>query len=207
LNLNQLKTEIENCRICVERPLKTPLPHEPRPVVQLSTKAKLCISGQAPGVRVHKSGRPFTDPSGDRIRAWMNVSEEQFYDADRLAIIPMGFCFPGHDSKGGDLPPRKECAQHWHQRLFLESSQFESILAVGSYACKYHLPEKPTRSLTEMVADWRHYIDPRSDSTNPRPLIVPLPHPSWRNTGWLKKNPWFEQEYLPRLREIIHRYY
>ena len=193
--IESLRSEISSCRICVERPLRSPLPHEPRPVAVLSQTAKLMIIGQAPGVRVHASGKPFTDPSGDRLREWMGINEDVFYDSDKLAIAPMGFCFPGLDSKGGDLPPRKECAAHWQRRVLDAMPQVELILLIGMYAQKFHLKERCHKTLTETVKDWRMIYD----SSN-RPRFLPLPHPSWRNSGWLKKNPWFASDLLPVLR-------
>ena len=139
MKLEDLRAEIANCRLCVESPLKEPLPHEPRPVLQVSQTAKICVCGQAPGTRVHQSGRPFTDPSGDRLRDWMGIGEDLFYDHDRVAIVPMGFCFPGLDAKGGDLPPRRECRVTWHDRLFAAMPQVELVLAVGRYAQTYHM--------------------------------------------------------------------
>ncbi|HKJ61709.1 MAG TPA: uracil-DNA glycosylase family protein, partial [Hyphomicrobiales bacterium] len=129
--LDALLADIRACRICVDSPRGERLPHEPRPVLRVGSRAKICICGQAPGTRVHASGKPFTDPSGDRLRSWLNMSEEQFYDTGRVAIIPMGFCFPGLDSKGGDLPPRRECAEHWRARLFEHLPQFRLVLLVG----------------------------------------------------------------------------
>ena len=123
--LARLVAEIGGCRICREAPHGNPLPHEPRPVLRPSATARICISSQAPGVRVHASGTPFTDPSGDRLRAWLQLTPEEFYDQRRVAIVPMGFCFPGHDTAGGDLPPRRECALTWHERLFAAMPQLE----------------------------------------------------------------------------------
>ena len=201
MSVKSLSKEISACRICVENPIGKPLPHEPRPVAVLSKNAKLMIIGQAPGTRVHESGRPFTDRSGDRLRDWMGISEEEFYDADKLAIAPMGFCFPGLDNKGGDLPPRKECAAKWQERVLATMPQVELILLIGMYAQKHHLREKAKKTLTETVREWESiYI--RKD----KPRFLPLPHPSWRNTGWIKKNPWFETELLPVLREEISTY-
>ena len=199
LDLPQLISEIRACRICVEQPRTRPLPHDPRPVLQLSAKAQLCISGQAPGARVHKSGRPFTDPSGERLRDWMQVNEQTFYDADKVAIVPMGFCFPGNDEKGGDLPPRSECKAAWHDQLYAGRQPFGLILAVGQYAIRYHLPQCRRQSLTETVRQFAC----RSSADLAGQVILPLPHPSWRNTAWMKKNPWFEQDYLPVIRRRI----
>lgn len=191
--LRPLLKEIRACRICVETPLKAPLPHEPRPVLRVSKTARLAIFGQAPGNLVHQSGKPFTDPSGDRLREWMKVSEEEFYDEKRIAIIPMGFCFPGYDGKGGDLPPRKECAAHWRARLMAALPNIKTVILVGAHAQKWHLKGAAKKSLTETVTLWRDFA----------PQYFPTPHPSWRNNGWLKKNPWFEQDLLPVLRKRI----
>lgn len=198
--LDGLAQEIAGCRVCRERPEGTPLPHDPRPVVRLSRSARLCIAGQAPGNRVHRSGIPFTDPSGDRLRDWMGIGEDVFYDISRLAIVPMGFCFPGLDAKGGDLPPRGECRKLWHDRIFAAMPQIELILTIGQYAQAYHLGPQRRKSLTETVAGWRELWG--------RPIlprVLPLPHPSWRNNGWIRKNPWFERDLLPVLREEVAR--
>lgn len=198
LGLESLLKEIRSCRVCVERPVGVVLPHEPRPVLQVSATARICVCGQAPGTRVHASGKPFTDPSGDRLRAWMGVSSDVFYDMSRVAVIPMGFCFPGLDGKGGDLPPRKECAVLWHERLFAELPNIELVLLVGQYAQKWHLKSHAERNLTETVRHWRSYIE-RGEG----PDYFPTPHPSWRNNAWLKKNPWFEVEALPVLQSKV----
>ena len=196
--LARLVREIRGCRICRDAPHGHPLPHEPRPVLRPSATARICICSQAPGVRVHASGMPFTDPSGDRLRAWLELTPEEFYDRRRIAIVPMGFCFPGHDAAGGDLPPRRECARTWHERLFAAMPQLELILAVGSYAQRWHLADTATGSMTDTVKRWRDLLD-----ANARPRLVPLPHPSWRNNAWLTANPWFERDLLPRLRREI----
>ncbi|EKF17906.1 uracil-DNA glycosylase family protein [Nitratireductor pacificus] len=196
--LDQLLTRIRACRICVEAPLSTPLPHEPRPVVVGSRKARILIAGQAPGTRVHASGIPFDDRSGDRLRDWLQVDRPTFYDADRFAIAPMGFCFPGLDAKGGDLPPRKECAPAWRDALMGLMPQIALVLVIGQYAQAWHLGRERSATLTETVRDWRRLFEREA-----RPRVLPLPHPSWRNTGWLKKNPWFERDLLPVLREEI----
>ena len=198
--LRQLKSDIEACTKCIDSPIGDPLPHAPRPVVRLSSTARLCIAGQAPGLRVHQSGTPFTDPSGDRLRDWMGVTSEQFYDSSRLAIVPMGFCFPGYDAKKSDLPPRKECVQTWHDQIFQNMPQLELILVIGQYAQAYHMGPARRRTLTETVANWRETFQ---QDRNPK--ILPLPHPSWRNTGWLKKNPWFEEDVLPLLKSEVLR--
>ncbi|TWH01251.1 uracil-DNA glycosylase [Mesorhizobium sp. J18] len=196
--LERLLADIRACRICVERPDGRPLPHEPRPVVVGSRTARVLIAGQAPGLRVHESGLPFNDRSGDRLRDWMGVTREEFYDASRFAIVPMGFCFPGYDDKGGDMPPRRECAARWHGRLMAAMPQIELVLAIGQYAHRWHLGARRRKSLTETVMDWREIF-----FSSYRPKILPLPHPSWRNTGWLKRNAWFETDLLPLLKGEI----
>lgn len=197
---DQLLEKIKACRVCRDepRPRAKPLPHEPRPVVLAHKDAKILISGQAPGTRVHKSGKPFTDPSGDRLRDWLGVDDETFYDPTRIAIVPMGFCFPGLDAKGGDLPPRKECAPLWHDQVIAGLTSLKLVLIIGMYAQEWHLKDRRKRTLTDTVAAWRDYAD---DGNNPK--ILPLPHPSWRNNVWIKKNPWFEDELLPYLRAQV----
>jgi len=194
--LDRLVADIRACRTCVEAPKGRPLPHAPRPVLRVSRTARLAIVGQAPGTRVHASGTPFTDPSGDRLRAWMGVTPEEFYDGSRVAIIPMGFCFPGLDTKGGDLPPRRECAPLWRQRLFALLPQLDLILLVGQYAQRWHAGA--SGRLTETVADWRAVL-----ARPGRPRSFPLPHPSWRNNAWIKAHAWFETELLPDLRRQV----
>ncbi|MGE0407744.1 MAG: uracil-DNA glycosylase family protein [Amphiplicatus sp.] len=186
--LTSLLKDIRACRHCAAH-----LAHEPRPVLQAAATARLGIFGQAPGARVHKSGKPFTDPSGERLRAWLGLDEAAFYDARRVAIIPMGFCFPGLDVKGGDLPPRKECAPLWRARLLAAMPRLETCILVGAYAQKWHLGDRRAGSLTETVAHWRDFA----------PEFFPTPHPSWRNNVWLKKHPWFEAELLPALRTRV----
>lgn len=163
---------------------------EPRPVFRVSATARVLIAGQAPGVRVHASGKPFTDPSGDRLRDWLGLDAAAFYDEARVAIVPMGFCFPGLDVKGGDKPPRPECAQTWHARLMGELRGVRFRVLIGIYAQNWHLGERAKGTLTDTVAAWAEYL----------PDAIPLPHPSWRNNAWLKKNPWFERDTLPALR-------
>lgn len=198
--LAALAADIARCRICRDAPEGAPLPHEPRPVVRPSMSARLCIAGQAPGTRVHASGMPFTDPSGDRLRAWLGIAPEVFYDAEKVAIVPMGFCFPGLDKNGGDLPPRPECRKRWHDALFAAMPQIELTLVIGQYAQAYHLGAERSRRLTDTVADWqRLYQRPGL------PRYIPLPHPSWRNNGWLRKNPWFSDTLLPLLRAEVAR--
>lgn len=199
-DLAGLLAAIRACRICRDRPVGPRLPHEPRPVFQVSPTATVCIASQAPGTRVHASGRPFTDPSGDRLREWLGIDAGTFYDSSRIAIVPMGFCFPGLDAHGGDLPPRRECAPTWSKQLFAALPRIELLLAVGSYSHAWHLPGLVRPTLTDTVAAWREIM-----KATARPTIVPLPHPSWRNNGWLKKNPWFEAELLPAMRAEIAR--
>lgn len=196
--LDRLTAEIRACRICVERPSGRPLPHEPRPVVRPSATARLLIAGQAPGTRVHATGIPFNDASGDRLRDWLGVTREQFYDRKNFAIVPMGFCFPGQDAKGGDLPPRRECAPAWRDALLEQMPQIELVLAIGLYAQRWHMGDRRPASLGDTVRDWRAIV-----AAGSQPKILPLPHPSWRNTGWLKRNPWFEMDLLPFLRAEI----
>ena len=194
-----LQRRIEQCRICVEAPtMRAPLPHEPRPVLRLPPNARLCIAGQAPGARVHASGLPFDDRSGDRLRDWMGVTRDEFYDPDRVAFIPMGFCFPGYDANGSDMPPRRECRATWHDRVFETMPYIELVLAIGAYAQTYHLGRRKAPRMTETVRAWRDHL-----RRNERPTVMPLPHPSWRNTGWLRSNPWFEEDVLPVLRERV----
>jgi len=198
--LARLVREVRACRICRDAPDGQPLPHEPRPVLRPSATARLAICSQAPGVRVHASGIPFTDPSGDRLRAWLALTPEEFYDQRRIAIVPMGFCFPGHDAGGGDLPPRRECAAHWQRRLFAAMPQLELILLVGSHAQRWHLDQPAGTGMAETVKHWRTRLEAKE-----MPRRVPLPHPSWRNNAWLAANPWFEREMLPALRREVRR--
>jgi len=201
-SLAALAKDIRACRVCRDAPrYGSPLPHEPRPVFQVSPSARLCVAAQAPGVRVHASGRPFTDPSGVRLRDWLGVGEEVFYDPERVAIVPMGFCFPGHDANGGDLPPRRECAELWRERLFALLPALELILLVGQYAQKQHLGAGTVaKSSSETISRWRNVY-----RASDRPRLIPLPHPSWHNNAWLKRNPWFETELLPVLRAEVAR--
>lgn len=201
--LQELTARIGQCRICRDQPLGAPLPHAPRPVLRVSASARLLLAGQAPGARVHASGVPFDDRSGDRLRQWLGVTREVFYDVARINIAPMGFCFPGYDAKGSDLPPRRECRLAWHDDLFALATQYETIVLIGRHAQAYHYPRlgrayaaaTPLADLVRAsVADAARY-----------PRVLCLPHPSWRNTGWLKANPWFERESLPQLRAEVER--
>ncbi|MDK9698178.1 MAG: uracil-DNA glycosylase family protein [Siculibacillus sp.] len=193
-----LLADIARCRICRDTPRGAPLPHEPRPVLRPSSTARLLIAGQAPGTRVHASGLPFTDPSGDRLRTWMGVTKEVFYDASRIAIVPMGFCFPGHDAHGGDLPPRRECAPAWRARVMAEMPAVDLVLAVGRPAQLWHLGDDSHSGLGEAVAAWREILERAVV-----PKVLPLPHPSWRNNGWLKRHLWFEADVVPLLRRLV----
>lgn len=192
--MHDLLSEIRACRLCADRFRLTETAHAPRPVVIARPSARLLIAGQAPGARVHASGRPFTDPSGDRLRDWLGLDATEFYDDTRVAILPMGFCFPGY-RKGADLPPPALCAQTWRARLMAELPDVRLILPVGGIAQRWHLGIRTP--VTQTVAQWRDFL----------PGAIPLPHPSWRNTGWLKRNPWFEADLLPvlrtRVREVL----
>jgi uracil-DNA glycosylase len=192
-HLDRLLAEIRACRRCVEEPNGVPLPHEPRPVLQASAAARLAIFSQAPGARVHESGRPFTDASGERLRDWLGLGPEIFYDAAKVAIVPMGFCFPGMNAKGGDLPPRKECAPLWRGRVVAALPGVRTAVLVGSYAQAWHLKGAAEAGMTETVARWREFA----------PRYFPTPHPSWRNNGWLRRNSWFETEVVPALRRAV----
>lgn len=197
-DLEHFAARVRACRICVENPVGQPLPHEPRPVLRPSSSARILIASQAPGTKVHMSGTPFTDASGDRLRDWLGVSSEEFYDTTKFAIVPMGFCFPGQDAKGGDLPPRRECAAAWRAPLMALMPHIDLVLTIGLYAQSWHMGAARRPSLTETVMDWRTIWDAPTI-----PKVLPLPHPSWRNTGWLKRNPWFEMDLLPFLRSEI----
>lgn len=181
-----LHAEISACRLCADH-----LPHGPRPVTQFSPTSRLLIIGQAPGSKVHASGVPWDDDSGDRLRGWLGLDKPQFYDRAQVALVPMGFCYPGKAS-GGDLPPRKECAPQWHQRVLDSLPQDRLTLLVGTYAQAHYLPQAKKLSLTDRVRQWRDFAP-----------FLPLPHPAWRSTLWMKKHPWFEAELLPELREKV----
>lgn len=193
-----LEAEIAACRVCRDAPLGRGLPHEPRPVTRLSPTARILVAGQAPGVRVHASGRPFTDPSGDRLRDWMGVGPDVFYDRARIAILPMGFCFPGPDAHGGDLPPRRECAPTWRARAMAAMPAIDLVLAIGRPAQLWHLGPDVRPTLTETVAAWEEIF-----ARPGGPRVLPMPHPSWRNSGWLKRHPWFERDVIPVLRRAV----
>lgn len=198
-DLDALVARIRACRVCFDEPKGTPLPHVPRPVLRVSPTARIAVCGQAPGIKVHESGVPFTDRSGDRLREWMGVTADEFYDQTRVSVVPMGFCFPGYDKNGGDLPPRCECAPLWRVEVMARLPRVGLLLAVGNYATRWHLPERPREPLTQTVAAWRAILE-RPGVTPP---VLPLPHPSWRNNHWLKANPWFEADLLPVLRRRV----
>jgi uracil-DNA glycosylase len=183
--LDDLLAEISACRVCT-------LPHEPRPVLRVSAESRILIVGQAPGRLVHETGLPFNDRSGDRLRDWIGLDRAAFYDQRTIAVAAMGFCFPG-TVNGADLPPRKECAPLWRPRLMAALGQRRLTLLVGAHAQRYHLGASAKANLTETVMAWRSYDE----------SVMPLPHPSWRNTGWLKRNPWFETDLLPELRRRV----
>lgn len=181
-----LLSDVLACSFCEDK-----LPLAPRPVLQFSHQARILIAGQAPGRKAHDKGIPFADASGDRLRQWMGLDESQFYDASRIAILPMGFCFPG-TGNSGDLPPRPECAETWHASLLAALHHVELTLVIGRYAMAYHLPDF-NGSVTDTVKNWQAYW----------PDYLPLPHPSPRNQRWLKQNPWFEREVLPLLKQRV----
>lgn len=187
--MTALGNEISACRLCAGRFAATATQHAPRPVVWYRPGAPVLVVGQAPGMRVHLSGRPFDDRSGDRLRDWMGIDPSVFYDKTRISIVPMAFCFPGYDTRGADLPPPPICAATWRTRVMAELEPRLTLL-VGGAAMRWHLG---ARNVTRTVAGWRDHA----------PTVFPLPHPSWRNTGWLKRNPWFEAELLPELRRRI----
>jgi uracil-DNA glycosylase len=186
--LAKLSAEARACTVC-----SAALRLGPRPVFRVSATARLLIVGQAPGTKVHETGIPWNDASGDRLRDWLRLDRATFYDESRIAIVPMGFCYPGVDARGGDRPPRKECAPTWHPRFLKLMPAIEMTLLVGLYAQAHYLGDRRKGSLTDTVRAFRDY------GSN----VLPLPHPSWRNTGWLKKNPWFETELLPALRRRV----
>ena len=187
----RLQDEISHCNICAVRFAATASRHKPRPVVWFDAKPRILIAGQAPGMRVHNSGKPFTDRSGDRLREWLGLDPEAFYNRSQVAIVPMAFCFPGYDAKGSDLPPPKVCGETWHTRVMDILDDSPVTILVGGYAHRWHMGGRA--GVTETVQGWRDHA----------PRVFPLPHPSWRNTGWLKKNPWFEAELLPELRAAV----
>ncbi len=189
ISLGALKKDIARCQICSEH-----LPLGPRPVVQFSSKSRIVIVGQAPGTKVHETGIPWDDPSGDHLRDWLRVSREAFYDADSFALVPMGFCYPGK-AKSGDAPPRPECAPQWHEPVLNAIAPDPLLLLCGQYAQQQYLGSSRKKTLTETVAAFTEY----------GPRTIPLPHPSWRSRIWMKKNPWFETKLLPVLRRTVKK--
>lgn len=186
-----LSEKISACRICRARFAATATRHAPRPIVWFRPGISILVASQAPGLRAHNAGRPFFDRSGDRLREWMGIDADIFYDQDRIGVLPTSFCWPGYDSKGADLPPPPICWETWHDQALAEIGQVPLTLVIGGHAIKRHLGLKTAVSKT--VADWREHA----------PAVFPLPHPSWRNNAWLKGNPWFEVELLPALRRAV----
>ncbi len=186
LALDTLLKKVRACEVCAHS-----LPLGANPVIQAHQNAKLLIIGQAPGVKVHETSIPWNDPSGNRLRSWLGIDKELFYNPERIAIMPMGLCYPGR-GRSGDLPPRKECAPLWHDKVLAELPNIEMTLLIGQYAQNYYLRDKPV-TLTETVREWQKWA----------PAYLPLPHPSPRNTLWLKKNPWFEKEVVGYMREMV----
>lgn len=188
MSLDAILADIAACRACAGE-----LPHEPRPVTRVSGQTRLLICGQAPGRRVHESGIPFDDPSGERLRSWMGIDRATFYGRPEIGVAAMAFCFPGTNPKGGDYPPPPRCAQLWRPQLMAALPKMELTLLVGGYAQVWALGDLAKRNMTETVAAWTEYL----------PHYLPMPHPSWRNTAWLKRNPWFEDEVTPYLRHRV----
>ncbi len=189
--MKDLAQQIMACRLCADRFAATRSAHAPRPVAWFRPEARILIAGQAPGLRVHRSGRPFDDASGRRLRDWLGMSEDAFYDRGRVAIVPMAFCFPGYDARGSDLLPPAICARTWHARVMAALPALRLTVLVGGHAQRYHLGTRA--GVTETVRGWRAHA----------PACFVLPHPSWRNTAWLRRNPWFETEVLPTLRDRV----
>ena len=192
-SLDLLKPRLAGCRLCAPRFAATATAHAPRPVLQGEPTARILIASQAPGARAHASGVPFDDPSGERLRDWMGLDRPAFYDPSRIAIVPMAFCFPGYDTSGSDLPPPRVCAATWRARMLAALPQVALTLVIGGHAQRWHLG--PGMRVTDTVRAWRAHLPGR----------LALPHPSWRNTAWLKRNPWFEEEVLPWLRAEVRR--
>ena len=187
-DLADVLADIRACRACLGE-----LPHTPRPVVRVFPETRLLICGQAPGRRVHESGLPFTDPSGDRLRQWLGVDYETFYADHRIGVAAQAFCYPGTAPKGGDYPPPRRCAELWRPRLIDALPEMELTLLVGGHAQVWAMGDRAAANMTETVRNWRAYL----------PQVLPLPHPSWRNTAWMRKNPWFEEEIMPYLRQRV----
>jgi uracil-DNA glycosylase len=190
MSLTRLLREVRACQLCVAN-----LPLGPRPVLQLASTARLLIIGQAPGSKVHHSGIPWNDASGDRLRDWLQLDPSVFYDDARVAILPMGFCYPGAADNQGDMPPRPECAPHWHERLLRHLPDLQMTLLVGQYAQRHYLGTGRKNSMTETVKAFAAY----------RPQYFPLPHPSWRSRIWMRKHPWYEHSVIPELRKAVRK--
>ncbi len=190
-----LTSDITACRLCADRFAATATRHAPRPVAWFDARARILVAGQAPGLRVHNAGKPFFDPSGDRLRDWMGVDDATFYDRARLAIVPMAFCFPGYDARGADLPPPPLCAATWRARVMAALPAIRLTLLIGGHAQRWHLGPPARQGVTATVAAWRDHA----------PAVFPLPHPSWRNTAWLKTNPWFQADLLRVLRATVRK--
>ncbi|NVK18723.1 MAG: uracil-DNA glycosylase family protein [Methylocystaceae bacterium] len=186
--MENLLTNIRNCKLCTDLPLG------PRPIIRATKSCKIMIIGQAPGTKVHETGIPWNDPSGDRLRDWMGLSKEIFYDDKQIAIMPMGLCYPGRQDKGGDKPPRPECAPAWHDKVLSKLDHIELTLLIGSYAQAYYLGKSRRKTMTQTIAHWPEYLE--------KGLFV-LPHPSWRVTHLIKKNPWLETDVFPVLKKTI----
>jgi len=186
--LDTVLADIAACRACAPY-----LPHTPRPVTRVSAQTRILIAGQAPGRLVHETGLPFNDPSGVRLRQWMGIDRETFYGRSEIGVAAMAFCFPGTNPKGGDYPPPPRCAATWRPRLLEHLPNVELTLLVGSYAQAWALGDRVGKTMTDTVAAWRTF----------GPNVLPMPHPSWRNTAWLKRNPWFEEEVTPYLRQRV----
>ncbi len=189
-SLDKLLREVRACRRCEKQ-----LPMGPRPVLRCRVSARLLIVGQAPGTKVHATGLPWNDPSGDRLREWLALDRDTFYDESRVAIIPMGYCYPGRGPRGGDLPPRPECAEHWLEKLLACLPHIELTLLIGGYAQRHYLGNRTKNNLTDTVRAWREYL----------PAYIPAPHPSFRNNFWLHRNPWFEAEVVPYMRKRVRQ--
>ncbi|MBX2804708.1 MAG: uracil-DNA glycosylase family protein [Hyphomicrobiales bacterium] len=188
-DLNEFVAEIRACQLC-----KADMERAPRPILQVSSSARILIAGQAPGNLAMESGRPFTDPSGVRLRDWLQMDEDTFYNASKVAIVPMGFCFPGYDKNGGDIPPMKRCAETWRQPLLERLPNIGLTILIGGYAQKWHIGDQMEKTLTATVQKWQAFLDQG---------VIVTPHPSWRNNAWLKRNPWFETDLLPELRKRV----
>ena len=191
--MENLKAQLAACRKCAQRFAATATGHAPNPVVWFNARARILIASQAPGMRVHHAGKPFWDQSGRRLRDWLGMDEATFYDRGRVAIVPMAFCFPGYDAKGSDLPPPPVCTRTWRAPIMRQLDGLRLTVLIGGHAQRWHLGDAARGGVTQTVAAWRDL--PRN--------VLPLPHPSWRNTAWLKRNPWFEAELVPVLRARV----